>query len=252
VNKPGAGGEVGTLVLKDAKPDGYTIGCLGIADNIIIDGAKNSVKLADLDLLGQFVSTPFGIFAKPNSPFKTVQDIIDYAKKNPGKLTFGESGPAVRLYGLMFASAAGIKITTVSFSSGGDSLNAVLGGHVEFALLTPSYNERVRNGKGSVIAVSGKREASYGDIQYLSELGYKLETVSSTPTIVLPKGVSPEIRKIYIDALKKVHEDPAFNAALEKGGYPHAYMIGEEFTKEFGTNVKIALDALKANIDAFK
>lgn len=252
VNKAGAGGEVGSIELANAKPDGYTIGTLGIADNIVIDGSKDSVKLDDLDLIGQFCSTPFGIFAKPGSQFKTVEDVVAYAKANPKKLTFGESGPAVRLYGLMFAAQAGIEITTVSFSSGGDSLNAVLGGHVEFALLTPSYIERVLNGKGSVIAVSGEKDAAYGDIGYLKDYGYTLEAVSSTPTVALPKGVPQEIRQIYIDALKKVHEDADFNDALKKGNYPAAYMIGDEFAKAFAANSKMALEALKANIDAFK
>lgn len=253
VNQAGASGELGTLALADAKPDGYTCAMLGIADNIVIDGTKDSVKLTDVDLLGQFISTCFSIYAKPGSAFTSLDDVIAFAKENPGMVTIAESGSAVRLFALMFADQSGIEVTTVSFSSGGDSTSALLGGHVELAALTPSYAANVLEGGGSIIGFAGTyRWPGYEDVLYFDDLGYQLNAVGSTPTLALPVGCPDEVRQAYIDAMMNLSENETFKQTLADGGYPWAFACGEEFDQTFSENSAIALAALQENIDLFK
>ncbi len=253
INKSGAGGEIGSLELMKAKADGYTMGILGIADNIVIDGIKDSIKLKDLDLLGQFISVNFSLHKKPDSNFKNMDEIISYAKENPGRITVAESGVAVRLFALMWAEQAGIKITTVSFGSGGDSAAALLGGHVEMAALTPSYIPNLLQGGALTVAISGDYKwPQYPAELYLHDIGYNLGAMSSTPTIALPVGVPTEVRQKYLDALAEMGADQEFKALLEEAGYPWQYMSGTEYAEKFREAVELALQTIRKNIEFFR
>jgi tripartite-type tricarboxylate transporter receptor subunit TctC len=252
-NITGGSGEIGALELKKAKPDGYTIGVLGFVDTLFLGELKGTVTLDDFDCICQVSSTPYAIFAKPGSPFKTLKDVVEYAKANPKKVTISESSAAVKLWVLLWAKEAGIEVTTVNFPSGAENMNAMLGGHVELGMMNPSYIKNVRAGGGEILATGGDKLEEYPEVPTMKELGYGVvDAVASTPVIALPKGLPDEVRKVYVDAVAELANDKEFLKSIRDAGFLGDYVYGDEYAELYAKNKEICLKALRENIEMFK
>lgn len=130
-NKPGGGGAIGIREVLRAKPDGHTIGCGMFPDSIIqvaLKGEETGFKNEDLRLLGSFSNNPGAMMVMKDGPFKKFGDFVDYAKKNPGKLTVSISSPTWMLHLIELEDAFGIKINAIMFKGGAEQVNALLGG----------------------------------------------------------------------------------------------------------------------------
>jgi tripartite-type tricarboxylate transporter receptor subunit TctC len=220
-NKPGAGGTVGPAAMAaTAKPDGYTI-------------SQTAVTLLRLPLMQKTTWDPekdftyiihltgyaFAAFAGGNTPFKTWQDVVDYAKANPGKVTYGSAsgtGGSLHLGMEQVAAKAGIKLTHVPFKGAAELDVAVVGGHVMLGAGGVSAKALADAGRVRMLNVwTAKRTKQLPDTPTLTELGYPY-VIDSPFGIGGPKGMDPKVVAKLHDAFKKALEEPSVLAVLER------------------------------------
>jgi tripartite-type tricarboxylate transporter receptor subunit TctC len=208
-NHTGASGMVAVGLLARKEPDGYSLGVTPIAQLAIVplmvdlsfDPLKNFTFLASAaDNVG-------GICVKSDSPFKTLKDLIEYARKNPLQATYstpGVGGP-IHLCIEQLAQQAGVKFKHVPYKGGASAVTALLGGHVTFHGGTGLHQKYVKQGLWRMLAVTllDKRDPKFPDIPTLGELGYK--DLPANPYVVyasqgLPKAVAKKIETSFINA----------------------------------------------------
>jgi tripartite-type tricarboxylate transporter receptor subunit TctC len=233
-NKPGASGMMGPNELVRAQPDGYTLSQFTIGVARLPHMQKMQFDpLKDFTYIACLTGYTFGIVVRADSPIKTIKDLVDFAKANPGKFTYGSTGNGTtpHLAFAEFASKAKIDITHVPFKGSADGLQAVLGGHVMSHSDATGWAPQVEAGTMRLLATYGsKRTKRWPQVPTLTELGY--DTVSDSPFgIGGPKGMDPAVVKKLHDAFKKTLEDPAVLAIFDKYDQSVIYMGTEEYTQ---------------------
>ena len=218
-NKPGASGMLGPNELVNAKPDGYTLSQLTIGVLRLPHMQKMQFDpLKDFTSIACLTGYTFGIVVRADSPIKSIKDLVDFAKANPEKFTFGSTGNGTTPHLAVeeFASKAGIKLTHVPFKGNADGMQALLGGHIMAHSDATGWGPHVEAGTCRLLATYGsKRTKRWPQIPTLTELGY--DTVSDSPFgIGAPKGMDPALTQRLHDAFKKTLEDPAVLASFEK------------------------------------
>jgi tripartite-type tricarboxylate transporter receptor subunit TctC len=233
-NKPGAGGMFGPIELVNAKPDGYTLS--QIPHGVFRIPHMQKVQfdtLKDFTWIVCLTGYTFGLVVPADSPFRTIKDLVEYAKANPEKVTYGSTGigTSPHLAVEEFAQRAGIKLTHVPFKGNADNMQALLGGHVMAASDATGWGPQVDAGKLRLLATYGsKRTKRWPNVPTLDELGYK--TVSDSPFGVCgPRDMDPAVVKVLHDAFKRTLDDPAVVAALEKFDQPVIYMDTATYTR---------------------
>lgn len=219
--KPGGGGAVGWSQLNSMGADGYTM--MGInLPHIIIKPRQKDVgfKTDDIDGFYIFHYTPDAIVVTDDSNFKSLQDVIDYAKENPGKLTFSGSGKgtANHLAQVTFDKLADIKTTYVAFKGTGASVQALLGKQVSaqwgYTSVGAKHADKVR-----LLAVAmEERHPSFPDVPTFKELGYDIVS-GAYRGIAVPKGTPDDIKKKLSDAIGEINADPGFRKKMEADGF---------------------------------
>ncbi len=234
-NKPGAGGTLAPAALKNARPDGYTLSQMPLG----VFRIPHMQKVPQIDPLQDFsyviclTGYTFGLVVPATSPWKTLQDFVDFAKQNPGKVDYGSTGTGTSPHLVIeeFSTKAGIQLTHVPFKGSADLMTAILGGHIMSASDSTGWAPHVDAGKLRLLAVYGsKRSKRWPDVPTLAELGYS--TVSDSPFgIAGPAGMPAAIVKSLHDAFKKALDEPKVLALLERLDQPVIYMNPEEYTK---------------------
>ena len=233
-NKPGAGGMLGANELVSAAPDGYTLSQLPHGVFRIPHMQKTTYDTQkDFTWIACLTGYTFGLVVPADGPIKNIKDLVDYAKANPGKFSYGSTGigTSPHLAVEEFAQRAGIQLNHVPFKGNADNMQAILGGHIMAASDATGWAPHVASGKLRLIASYGsKRTKRWPDVPTLDELGYK--TVSDSPFGVCgPKGMDPAVTRRLHDAFKKTLEDPAVLAMLDKFDQSVIYMGTEEYTR---------------------
>nr|WP_249142784.1 MULTISPECIES: tripartite tricarboxylate transporter substrate binding protein [unclassified Bradyrhizobium] len=234
-NKAGGGGTVGPAIMAaSAKPDGYTISQipvpvfrLPLMHDVSWDPGKDFTYI--LNLTGY----TFGITTNAGSPFKTWKDVVDFAKANPGKVTYATPGTGTSLHIGMeqLASLAGIKLTQVPFKGTAESNAAVLGSHTMLQVDASGWKPLVEAGKLRLLMVwTENRSDNFPDVPTLKELGYPL-VIDSPWGIAGPKGMDPEVVAKLHDAFKQAIEDPAVIDTLGRYDMIVNYKGTEEYRK---------------------
>ena len=232
-NKPGASGMLGPNELLKAAPDGYTLSQLTIGVARLPHMQKMQFDpLRDFTYIACLTGYTFGIVVKADSPFKTIKDLVQFAKANPGKFSYGSTGAGTTPHLAVeeFASKAGIQLTHVPFKGSSDGLQALLGGHIDAHSDATGWAPHVEAGTMRLLATYGsKRTKRWPQVPTLNELGY--DTVSDSPFgIGGPRGMDPKVVRLLQDAFKKTLSDPAVLASFEKYDQPVIYMDSEEYT----------------------
>ena len=233
-NKPGAAGLLGANELVNAKPDGYTLSQLPHGVFRVPHMQKVQFDtLKDFTWIACLTGYTFGLVVPASSPIKSIKELVEFAKANPDKFTYGHTGVGTSPHLAVeeFAQRAGIKLTNVPFKGNADNMQAVLGGHVMAASDATGWGPHVDAGKLRLLATYGsKRTKRWASVPTLDELGYK--TISDSPFGVCgPKGMDPAITARLHDAFKKTLDDPAVLATFEKYDQPVIYMGTEAYTK---------------------
>ena len=218
--KPGGGGAVGWSQLNGMKGDGYTI--MGInLPHIVIKPKQKDVGFSTEDITGvyMFHYTPDALVVTSDSPFKTLQDVIDYAKANPGKLTASGSGKgtANHLAQIQFDKMAGIKTTYVAFKGTGKAVTALLGEQVKAEWGYTSVGAK-HEGKVRMLAVAmEERHPKFPDVPTFKELGFDLVS-GAYRGIAVPKSTPEPVRVKLSEMIAQINADPEFRKRMENDG----------------------------------
>ena len=239
VNKPGGGGIVGMSTVVNAKPDGYTI-CAGNSDTLDITPLFTKDlpfdTINDLTYVVKVANFPQSLGVRTESPFKTLDDVIAFAKANPKKLKASTPGfgtnPYMALQLLNYDAKA--EIVPVNFTGGGESVTAILGGHVDLgAIALPPAKAQVLAGKIRILAIFSKeRHPLYPDIPTAYEKGYKQTLVDTGMGIVGPKGLPAEVIRKWEQVVQTTLKDPAVISAVHKFDFVPDYQTGDQYKKE--------------------
>lgn len=233
-NRPGAGGTLGAAAMVNAKPDGYTLTQLPLGIYRIPHMQKTTFDPnKDITHIACLTGYTFGLAATADSPFKTLKEMVAYAKANPGKLEYGHTGTGTTPHLAIeeFSQKAGIELNPIPYKGSAELIQAILGGHIRMMSGTPEFAPHVQSGKLRLLATLGsKRTKVFPDVPTVKESGW--DTISESPFGVGgPKSMDPAIVKILQDALKKATEDPKVLEAFEKFFQPVIYMGTDEYTK---------------------
>ena len=234
VNKPGGGGAVGVTEAMQARPDGYTLLTAITPLTILPHQVRTAFTYRSFEPVINVVQDPAMFQVRADSPWKTLREFLDYARKNPGMITVGNSGAGggVHLIALAFEKAAGVTFNHIPFAGGGPSVTALLGGHVNAVSVSPPEGiPHVRAGKLRIIALfSEKRMPDFPDVATVREQGVDF-AMGQWRGLAAPKGTPPEVIRALHDAFKKGMDDPAFTKNAADMSVALAYVGSAEFGK---------------------
>jgi len=242
VNKSGASGTIGAHYVSQSNPDGYTIG--GTSNSTLVIAPlilkKLAYKPSDLLPIARIVSTPQMLCVRKDARWKTLEEYISEAKKNPGKLTCGSVGVGSTVHFTieMLKIEAGVDIQHVPFKGGGEGNAALLGGHID--LVATSFNPT------RPLIVSGDMRALVASKRY--------PRVAFTNWVACfgPKGIKESVVDKIANALEKAVKAPSVVEKLEKAGSQIDFVAKEKFaqiikedSKRYGEVVKKAKIVVK-------
>ena len=243
-NIAGAGGIVGTDRALKLPADGYTLIQTGVGQNAVAHGLDPNLKynsLTDFIHLTQINSGPNVLVVHPSQPFKTVKDIVDYAKKNPGKLDYGFTHAASGHMAMeLFKQTTGIFLTGIPYKGGGPMLNDLLAGTIPMVFLNQDVvAPHVRSGKLRAIAVSSKeRNPLLPEVPTVAESGYKGFEATSWSGISVAKGTPQAIVDKLEAGLAQVMQSPTFRQRLTSVGF----VIPQSNSKSYTAFVKSEIE----------
>jgi len=256
-NQPGGGGTTGpgNMALQ-AKPDGYTIAQFPMGMLRIPHMQKTQWNpLTDFSFIIGVTGYTFGFVVRSDSPYKTFNDYIEAARKQPGKIDFGSTGTGTSPHLLIeeVSDAAKVQLNHIPFKGNADQMQALLGGHVMAASDATGWDKFVDAGQMRLLVTFGdQRIKRWPNVPTAKELGYGV--VSNSPYgLVGPKGMDPAVMKTLHDAFKKAMDEPAHLAVLDQLNQPvwyknsadYAAWARETFAKEKGLIDRLGLAAGK-------
>jgi len=232
-NKPGGSATLGPATMANtAKPDGYTIGQIAIPVFRVPYMQKATFDpVKDFTYVIHLGGYTLGAVVKADGPFKQWQDVLDFAKANPGKFTYATIGPATTnaIAMELMARQSGVKFTHIPTKGGGESIANVLGGHVMAMVESPAWAPLVAAGQFRLLMVlNGQRSKKWPDSPTLKELGYTYQ-FDSPFGLAGPKGIDPAIVKKLHDAFKQAYDDPKVAELFDKFDFTRRYMSTEDY-----------------------
>jgi len=237
INKPGAGGAVAATEIVNSKPDGYRLVTLtNISFISVFKTQKIMFNPSQVSPIWACQGIKHGLFVRGDSPWKTLGDLLAYAKKNPGKLTWGHHlrGSSVHLGALLIFKKAGVDLVEIPHKGSAESMAALLGKHID--VLTTTFSTagpHVDSGAFRCLVVyEDQRYKDRLGIPCAAELGYpEAGKVAAFTGLFAHAKIPDKPRAVLTDAMKKTCEDPAFKAAIEKIGEAHV-CGGSEMLKD--------------------
>ncbi|WP_144352776.1 Bug family tripartite tricarboxylate transporter substrate binding protein [Sporomusa termitida] len=234
INKPGSAGAIGWNETVAAPTDGYTMGATAI-DMLLLslyDTGKYNYVTA-LSPIAQVTALPMLLAVQSGQPYQTLNELVEYEKKHPGKIKFGNVGTGSFGHVLceMLNREAGINIEQVPFSGGGETIPALLGGHVQLIFINPvSIKEHVKNGTVRILAVTGERRMAdpvFAHVPTLKEQGLNI-TIDNWQGIAVPKETPVAIKNKLAEGFKAIINDPEFKENMERVGNQVEYLGPQE------------------------
>lgn len=236
VNKPGASGIIGAQYVASAKPDGYTLLVAGGSETVSTPHFKEIPfsPVDDFEPVIRFMIERLNFYVKAESPWKSFDDLVADARKNPDKYSYATAGVGGLHYSTMVVAAkrARFSMTHVPFKGGAETLAALAGGHVDVAMASPNEAYAlVQGGRVRPLATASiQRSPTEPNTPTLRELKYDVY-LENQKGFVLPKGTPRAIVQKLHDSLRKVFEDAQFKAGADKLKLELAYLNPEEFRK---------------------
>lgn len=236
-NRAGAGGNIGTLAVAKAKPDGYTLGILtvsamSIAPHITRNLGFNPEK--DFTPITNIVTTPGAIVANPGTPYKSLQEMVKFAREQPGKVTYASvgQGSIPHLTAEMFAQRAGITMHHIPYKGAAPAMQDVLAGHVNLSFetsLVTAVNHHAA-GKIKVLAITGPEPSPLmRNVPTVAQAGYPGFSAEGWFGLFAPAGLPPTITEALNKAATEALRDPAVVERFEKVGTKPAPSSPEAF-----------------------
>ena len=251
VNKTGGMGAIGMGAASTARPDGYTVGMITFQLSTFQSMGLAKLSYRDYNLIQLVNQSPAAISVAADSKWKTLQQLMDYAKANPGIVTVGHSGAGGGWH-LAIASIAvknDIKFNYVPFDGAAPTRTALIGQHIDCA--TTGIDEMLQMyqaGKVRILAVNNiTRHALFPDVPTMEEAGFpNPNPILDWRGLAAPKGVSQDNMKILVKGFKQCFEDPEFKALAKKLGLPLVYEDPQGFQKFLQGMEETLVPALKS------
>jgi tripartite-type tricarboxylate transporter receptor subunit TctC len=250
----GAGGAIGNAAAARAEADGYTL-LMTLSSLAVLPEADRLFDRPPVYEVSQFapvarvLADPTLLAVPASAPWKTLADFVDDAKKRPGEIPYGSSGPYGTLHVAMemFAASAGIKLLHIPFRGAGPALNAILTGTVHALASAPgTLKQQVDDGKMRVLANWGaERIASFPDLPTFRELGYKDVEFYIWAGLFAQQALPAPIMARLREATAQAVRSPEVIKTFETAGSPVAYMDAPEFSKFVETDSARLVAAVK-------
>jgi tripartite-type tricarboxylate transporter receptor subunit TctC len=229
-NIGGAGGTIGTLRAAKMAPDGYTLVQTGVGQSAVAHGLDPNLQydsMRDFIHLGQVNSGPNVLVVNPETPFKTFKELVDYIRKNPGKLNYGYTHAASGHMAMeLFKQVGGINgqplfIVGIPYRGGGPMMTDILGGQIPMMFINQDVAlQHVKAGKLRALAVTSKeRNPLYPDVPTIAEGGIKGYEALSWSGLSALKGTPQPIVDKLEAAMKKITGSPEMKQRLESVGF---------------------------------
>jgi tripartite-type tricarboxylate transporter receptor subunit TctC len=256
VNKVGGTGAIGMNSVATARPDGYTVGVItfNLSTYRMIGLAELSYK--DFDLIALLNRSPAGFSVKTDSQFKTLKELVEYAKANPGVVTVGNSGPGQpwHLSAALLATTYNVKFTFVPFDGAAPTRVALVGGHITMA--SSGMDEVLQFYKTKQVrilaAITPTRNPFFPDVPTVAEAGYPIENpIFDWRGLGVPKGTPPDVLKALRDGFRKAAEDPEYIKLMDDLTLPRAYMEYDKFG-EFLASLEKSLEPVLDTVGLLK
>ena len=237
VNRPGAGGSLAAAEVISAKPDGYKLVVLGQGFFAITTKTqKVPFDPNDLVPIANFMAWRLAMMVRADSPWKTLNDLLNYAKKNPGQLRWSHQGRGIppHIIGLHIFKKAGVETIDVPYKGSPESLAALLGGHVD-ATSGPygSAKDQIRAGQVRILTFyNDQRYSDQPNVPSCVELGFPDAAKLLTYVAIFAHKNTPESIKTYLFGVsKKIYDDPRFKRLPDIGGEDPKFG-GPEFVRQ--------------------
>jgi tripartite-type tricarboxylate transporter receptor subunit TctC len=233
-NKAGASGIMGAMALQEAKPDGYTISQMhmSVLRQPLLNKQLTYNPINDLTYILQITGFVMGVVVKADAPWKTLPELLAYAKANPGKLNWGTLGIgstqhlAMERVGI---SQGGLSWTHAPYRGTADTLRALLGGEIDFASEASGWAPMVQAGQLRLLAVfTAERAKRFPDVPTVKELGIDV-VVDSPGGLIGPKGMDPAVVAVLADAFRAAAQEPEHVKFLENMDQPLILLDGPAY-----------------------
>ena len=252
--KAGAAGQVGAQFAASAKPDGYTllmhiVSISGFAEVDKLFGRPAKFTRDDFIPIARFIADPMVLVVNDKQPHKSLQELVDDAKKRPNELLFSSSGlyGALHLPTALFMKAAGIQMRHLPTAGGGPALTAILGNNSQVLVSSiAAANAQMKAGKLRPLAGFGAQRApAMPDVPTMKELGYNIEFYLWVG-LFAPKGTPAAVISTWREAAKKAAADDKFKQAMTNLGQDVAYLDQAEFKTFWDADAKRVEDAVRS------
>jgi len=248
-NKPGANGSLSGVALKDAKPDGYTLGQIhtGTFRAALMADKPAYDPLNDFTFIIQLSGSVHGIVVRSDSPWKTFEEFVAAAKAAPDKYTYGTFGPASvqNLVMVDLQQRLGLKLTHVPYKGGSDLYNGLLGSQIDAIADASGWIPLVQSGKFRLLVVWGsQRMKLFPEVRTLKEAGIDL-VVNSPYGGCGPRGMDVAVVKKLHDAMKSALLDPATQEVMERFSMPTLYLDSAGYAAAYKEQDRIERENLK-------
>lgn len=225
-NRPGAGATMAASYVARSAPDGYTLLMTAIG-HVLAPSMYKSLPydtVEDFAGVSRIATGRVLIVANPNNvPARDINELIDLAKKNPGRFTYGSSGPGTFMHVAVevFKNHTDVDLLHVPYRSGSEAINAVLSGHIDLTLCSvPNCTQHIADGRMKALAFIGdERSPLAPNIPSIVELGINGYDISSYNMLLAPKGTPPAVLKKLHKAVDEVVRSPQFAEAILRSGF---------------------------------
>ncbi|BDH60172.1 hypothetical protein MTP04_03020 [Lysinibacillus sp. PLM2] len=248
-NRPGGSGAVQMAEIANAKADGYTLGAMTPSQIGLIEGTlKEQYDLEDFSWISQGQIDPYVIVVHKDSPFNTLQDLVDYAKENPGKLTvggYGAVGSGHNVAWNIFADEASIETTWTAYESTGDAVTAILGNHIDIANSNPGQViQYYESGDLKILGVmSDVRLEELPNVPTYKEAGFDVDTSwAQFRGVYGPAGIDESTLQQLSDIFEKAMATENYQTYLKNSQMLPGDMDYKEFTDYINSQAEIMLN----------
>jgi tripartite-type tricarboxylate transporter receptor subunit TctC len=235
LNKPGASSTMGSSALASAKPDGYTIGILGMGGTVMVPHfRKLTYDLDSFELICQIYSAPVVVMVAPKSPYKDIGALIAWGRANPGKAFYGSPGIGTpdHINTATFFRMSGVKATHVPFQGGGAAVTALISDQISVLANTTVALKAHQLRPLAVLAP--QRLPDLPDVPTAKEIAVPFEA-SIWAVLAAPRGLPPPVKSALENACSDMLKDPKYRDFAERAGFPPRFRGGEEL-KQFVTS----------------
>jgi tripartite-type tricarboxylate transporter receptor subunit TctC len=235
-NRPGATAGVAAALVARAKPDGYTI---GVVSTGVVTVRPHILRapydpLKDFTLIAQYSRYIGALTVRGDSPFKSVDDFVAYAKAHPG-MSYSSSGTnSQQQMGVeLFRQCKGLEFTHLPTKGGAEANTMLLGNHVDFTAGAGQHMSYVRQGRlrNLVLLNSNERDPTQPDVPTMKDIGCQ-DAPALGYLVIAPRGLPDPIYKVLSDAIRKVAEGADFQKALANLEIPYDYKDRKQLEKE--------------------